>query len=83
MSRDPLHITNPDWVLFDPVDETSPDFKRPQAGEEILMVNEGGKLIIGQWYPGAIAWGHKPKIPASVKARMSAQTKARLSRGNK
>lgn len=60
---DPLHPTNPEWELFDPVEQP------PPKGVMLVLINEGGRLIEGFWYPGAQAWGYKPKIPASVKAR--------------
>lgn len=59
------HPTNPEWVLFDPL------LVPPPRGEELLLINEGGVLIKGQWTDDCIAWGHKPKIPASVKERLS------------
>jgi hypothetical protein len=60
---DPKHPTNRLWELFDP--EAHP----PPRGASLLLINEGGSLIIGQWYEGALAWGFKPVIPATVKAR--------------
>jgi hypothetical protein len=62
---DPKHPTNPDWVLFDPLLRPAP------KGETLLLINEGGVLIQGTWYPGALAWGRKPRIPQSVKERIN------------
>jgi hypothetical protein len=61
---DPKHPTNHSWELFDPTLHT------PPKGVNLLLINEGGVLITGTWYAGALAWGYKPTIPASVKARM-------------
>lgn len=60
---DPLHPTRPTTTLFDPLEHP------PPKGVELLLINEGGVLIKGQWYEGALAWGYKPRIPDSVKAR--------------
>lgn len=60
---DPMHPVNPDWVLFDPTEHS------PPKGVNLLLINEGGTLIVGPWYDGARAWGYKPRIPSSVKAR--------------
>jgi len=62
---DPLHPTNAEWVLQDPVLNPAP------RGVNLILVNEGGSLITGQWYEGAIAWGLKPKLPETVKARLT------------
>lgn len=63
---DPLHPTNEEWELFDPL------VNPPPLGVSLLVITEGGVLIISNWYNGAIAWGYKPKIPKSVKERQSA-----------
>ena len=62
---DPKHPTNGEWELFDPMTREAP------RGAELLILNEGGVLILCPWYDGAMAWGFKPKIPQSVKDRMS------------
>lgn len=78
---DPLRPTNPEWVLFDPIDKDSPDYREPpSSGEDLLLVSEGGILNTGPWRPGALAWGYRPKLPPSVKARISAAMKRRLER---
>lgn len=61
---DPKHPTNGEWELFDPL------IKAPPLGANLLLINEGGTLIVGPWYQGAQAWGFKPKLPASVKQRI-------------
>jgi hypothetical protein len=63
------HPTNPRWVLFDPKEFPAP------RGADLLLINEGGVLIRGQWYEGALAWGYKPVIPATVKARLTQKQK--------
>lgn len=61
---DPKHPTNAEWELFDPLEY------EPPRGVSLLLINEGGVLVIGQWYEGALAWGYKPGIPETVKKRM-------------
>jgi hypothetical protein len=68
---DPKHPTNPAWVMEDPL------INPPPRGEELLMVNSGGSLIKGLWDPTCIAWSRKPKVPQSVKDRMTAAVLAR------
>jgi len=51
--------------LYDPLIKPAP------KGEPLLIIQEGGCLIKSQWYDGALAWGYLPKIPQTVKDRMS------------
>ncbi len=60
---DHKHPTNKSWELFDP------QLHPPPKGKSLLLINEGGVLIIGTWYDGALAWGYKPIIPNTVKQR--------------
>lgn len=62
---DPKHPTNPAWELFDPL------VNKPPKGVDLLLINNGGVLVIGKWYIGALAWGRKPGIPQSVKDRLN------------
>lgn len=56
----PGHPTNQGWDLYD---IENPDDPRPQKGASLLLINEGGVLILGQWYAGVRYWGYKPGIP--------------------
>lgn len=58
---DPKHPTAASTTLFDP------DVSPPPLGVNLLLINEGGVLVVGPWYKGAQAWGYKPRIPQSVK----------------
>ncbi len=62
---DPKHPTNQRWELFDPASNP------PPSGVSLLLINNGGVLIIGNWYTGALAWGYKPTIPQTVKTRIN------------
>jgi hypothetical protein len=64
---DPKHPTNPTWELYDPEVLPAP------RGKDLLLINEGGVLIRGTWYDGALAWGFAPRIPQSVKDRLNKQ----------
>jgi hypothetical protein len=64
---DPKHPTNDAWSLFDPLERPAP------RGASLLLINEGGSLIIGTWHAGCLAWGFKPRIPDAVKARETAR----------
>lgn len=66
---DPMHPTNGEWELYDPELHPAP------RGVSLLLINPGGVLQIGQWYDGALAWGKKPRIPVTVKARLTKQQK--------
>ena len=69
---DPLHPTNRTWSLFDPEEHPAP------RGVSLLLINEGGTLVVGPWHEGCLAWGYKPVIPAAVKARESAKVRRLL-----
>lgn len=53
-----------------------PDIDPPPRAASLLLLNPGGVLIIGNWTDDCLAWCPKPKIPASVKAKMNARTAA-------
>lgn len=64
-----MHPTNGEWELYDPL------VHPPPRGVSLLLINPGGVLQIGQWYEGALAWGKKPRIPATVKSRLTQKQK--------
>lgn len=70
---DPLHPVNDEWVMYDPV-EVHP----PLGGENLLLLNAGGVLIQGPWHTGCLAWARKPRVPDSVKRRITAAREARI-----
>jgi hypothetical protein len=66
MTHQPSQIfTVPLVELFDPL------INPPPVGATLLVINPGGVLTKSTWYKGALAWGYLPKIPQSVKDRMS------------
>lgn len=62
---DKKHLTAQVTELFDP--QVYP----PPKGVELLLINPSGVLIMGRWSDSCLAWGPKPKIPDTVKARMT------------
>lgn len=70
---DPLHPTRPDWEMEDPM--VNPP---PRGGEQLLLINPGGALILGPWTDDCWAYSRKPRIPASVKARITAHRLAKI-----
>ena len=62
---DRKHLTAPVAQLYDPLEFP------PPKGKELLLINPSGVLILGKWNDTCLAWGPYPKIPESVKARMS------------
>ena len=70
----PLHPTEQVTELYDP------ELYPPPRGKMLLLINEGGKLIEGCWYEGALAWGYKPRVPATVKARQRRKMAALLAK---
>lgn len=46
---DPAHPTNQRWELFDPA------INPPPKDVSLLLINNGGVLIVGPWYDGALA----------------------------
>lgn len=52
-----------------------PDIDPPPRASSLLLLNPGGVLIVGSWSDDCIAWCPKPKIPASIKAKMTRSAK--------
>lgn len=56
----PGHPTNDAWEMFDIHNARHP---RPRAGENYLLINGYGVLIIGPWREGLRYWAYKPGTP--------------------
>lgn len=61
---------NKEYITTDEFEMRDPLIDPPPRNKDMLLINEGGRLVQGKWYKGAWAWCPKPKIPASVKERM-------------
>jgi hypothetical protein len=60
-----LQVTTDALWFRDP--ETDP----PPRNTSLLLLNPGGVLIVGTWSDDCLGWCPKPKIPESIKKRMS------------
>jgi hypothetical protein len=49
-----------------------PAMDPPPRAASLLLLNPGGVLIVGNWTDDCLGWCPKPKIPASIKAKMTA-----------
>ena len=61
---DPLQLTT-DQIYF-----RDPDIDPPPRNVNMILLNEGGVLIVGPWSKGCMGWCPKPKIPESVKKKL-------------
>lgn len=69
---DPVHPTNPHWVLNDI------RFYPAPKGVELLCLTKTGRLVISFATEDTVAWGYKPQAPQTVKARERALAKHNL-----
>ncbi len=66
---DPTQLTTNELLFRDP--EVDP----PPRGVNMLMLNEGGVLIVGQWNNDCLAWCPKPKVPKALKEKLARRVK--------
>jgi hypothetical protein len=52
-----------------------PDIDPPPKAASLLLLNPSGVLIIGSWTSDCLGWCPKPKIPASIKKKMTKEIK--------
>ena len=62
---EPLHLTTDELWFRDPAIEP------PPKTTSLLLLNPGGVLIVGNWTADCIGWCPKPKIPISIKNKMT------------
>jgi hypothetical protein len=48
-----------------------PEIETPPKAASLLLLNAGGVLIVGNWTNDCLGWCPKPKIPASIKAKLT------------
>lgn len=70
------HPTMRTVVMHDGVDPSSPDYKEPPRGAELLCVGKGGVLLKSIWVDGMECWLEKPRLPQSYKDRRTAENAA-------
>lgn len=61
---DPTQLTTSDLMFRDP------DIDPPPRGVNMLLLNQGGVLIVGTWSDDCWGWCPKPKVPQSIKEKM-------------
>jgi len=61
---DPTQLTTDKIYFFDP------DEHNPPRNVNMLLLNPGGVLVIGQWSDDCLAWCPKPKILKSLKEKI-------------
>lgn len=63
MSGTRAQCTTSDYEMFDPA------VRPPPRGQDLLLLNPGGVLVVGPWRDCMLAWLPKPQLPESVRAR--------------
>jgi hypothetical protein len=48
-----------------------PDIDPPPRACSLLLLNPGGVLIVGNWTDDCLGWCPKPKIPMSIKNKIT------------
>lgn len=64
-------MSDPDQLTTDQLLFRDPDIEAPPRNQNMLLLNPGGVLIVGTWTDDCIGWCPKPKIPASIKTKLS------------
>jgi len=64
-----------DQVTTDQLYFRDPDIDPPPKAASLLLLNAGGVLIVGNWTNDCLGWCAKPKIPASIKAKLTKEQK--------
>lgn len=63
--KETIQLTTDQLYFRDPAVEP------PPRNVSMLLLNPGGVLIVGNWTDDCLAWCPKPKIPQSLKIKMS------------
>lgn len=66
-------MTDPKQATTDQLYFRDPEVEPPPRAQSMLLLNPGGVLIVGPWTDDCIAWCPKPKVPAALKAKISAK----------
>lgn len=64
-------MSDPTQLTTDELWFRDPDIHPPPRAQSMLLLNPGGVLIVGNWTDDCLAWCPKPKIPKSVKDKMT------------
>ena len=68
-------MADPEQLTTDELYFRDPELDPPPRGVNMLLLNEGGVLIVGQWSEGCLAWCPKPKVPKSLKDKLTRSLK--------
>lgn len=63
-------MSDPTQLTTDQLYFRDPDEEPPPKGVNMLLLNEGGVLIIGQWADICVGWCPKPRIPVALKEKL-------------
>lgn len=63
-------MSDPTQLTTDQLYFRDPDEEPPPRGVNMLLLNEGGVLIIGQWADNCVGWCPKPRIPIALKEKL-------------
>jgi hypothetical protein len=63
-----FHQVTTDMLYF-----RDPAIDPPPRAVSLLLLNPGGVLIVGNWTDDCIGWCPKPKIPRSLKDKMTGE----------
>lgn len=63
-------MSDPTQLTTDQLYFRDPDEDPPPRGVNMLLLNPGGVLVIGQWSDDCWGWCPKPRIPKPLKDKM-------------
>lgn len=64
-------MSDPTQLTTDQLYFRDPDEEPPPRGVNMLLLNQGGVLIIGQWSADCVGWCPKPRIPKALKEKLT------------
>lgn len=64
-------MSEPEQLTTDQLYFRDPAIEPPPRNVSMLLLNPGGVLIVGQWSDDCLAWCPKPKIPKTLKRKLT------------
>lgn len=64
-------MSDPSQITTDQLYFRDPDFEPPPRSVSMLLLNPGGVCIVGPWTEDCLGWCPKPRIPRSIKNKMT------------
>lgn len=62
---EPIQLTTDELYFRDP------DIDPPPRATSLLLLNPGGVLIVGSWDDTCLGWCPKPRIPTTIKDKIT------------